>query len=253
MAEIIAVANQKGGIGKTTTSLALADALNMKGKKVLYIDLDPQCNGTGNYRAKVDGVGTLYDLLVNGDTDCIQTTGRGDIIAGDPLLKEAAKVIDGASATFKLKKGLSEIRKQYDYIILDTPPALSILLTNALTAADKVIIPLTADLFGLQGLTQLHDTIAEVQEFTNPDLKVDGLLLIKYKERTNLTKEIHASLPEYTKLMNTKVYSTKIREAVATQEAQAARESLFTWAPASTTAEDYMNLLNEYTGGDLNG
>jgi chromosome partitioning protein len=152
-----------------------------------------------------------------------------------------------------LKKGLSEIRKQYDYIILDTPPALSILLTNALTAADKVIIPLTADLFGLQGLTQLHDTIAEVQEFTNPNLKVDGLLLIKYKERTNLTKEIHASLPEYTKLMNTKVYNTKIREAVATQEAQAARESLFTWAPASTTAEDYMNLLNEYTGGDLNG
>ena len=253
MAEIIAVANQKGGIGKTTTSLALADALNMKGKKVLYIDLDPQCNGTGNYRAKVDGVGTLYDLLVNGDTDCIQTTERGDIIAGDPLLKEASKVIDGAAATFKLKKGLTEIRKQYDYIILDTPPALSILLTNALTAADKVIIPLTADLFGLQGLTQLHDTIAEVQEFTNPDLKVDGLLLVKYKERTNLTKEIHASLPEYTKLLNTKVYETKIREAVATQEAQAARESLFTWAPTSTTAEDYMNLLDEYTGGKING
>ena len=253
MAEIIAVANQKGGIGKTTTSLALADALNMKGKKVLYIDLDPQCNGTGNYRAKVDGVGTLYDLLVNGDTDCIQTTERGDIIPGDPLLKEASKVIDGAAATFKLKKGLTEIRKQYDYIILDTPPALSILLTNALTAADKVIIPLTADLFGLQGLTQLHDTIAEVQEFTNPALKVDGLLLVKYKERTNLTKEINAALPEYTKLLNTKVYETKIREAVATQEAQAARESLFTWAPSSTTAEDYMALLNEYTGGNSNG
>ena len=248
MAEIIAVANQKGGIGKTTTSLALADALKMKGKKVLYIDLDPQCNGTGNYRAKVDGVGTLYDLLVDGDTDCIQTTERGDIIAGDPLLKEASKVIDGAAATFKLKKGLTEIRKQYDYIILDTPPALSILLTNALTAADKVIIPLTADLFGLQGLTQLHDTIAEVQEFTNPGLKVDGLLLIKYKERTNLTKQVHEALPEYTKLLNTKVYETKIREAVATQEAQAARESLFTWAPTSTTAEDYMNLLNELEG-----
>lgn len=253
MAEIIAVANQKGGIGKTTTSLALADALNMKGKKVLYVDLDPQCNGTGNYRAKVEGVGTLYDLLVNGDTDCIQTTERGDIIAGDPLLKEASKVIDGASATFKLKKGLTEIRKQYDYIILDTPPALSILLTNALTAADKVIIPLTADLFGLQGLTQLHDTIADVQEFTNPGLKVDGLLLVKYKERTNLTKEIHAALPEYTKLLNTKVYETKIREAVATQEAQAARQSLFAWAPTSTTAEDYMNLLNEYTGEEING
>jgi chromosome partitioning protein len=253
MAEIIAVANQKGGIGKTTTALALADALNMKGKKTLYVDLDPQCNGTGNYRAKVDGVGTLYDLLVDGDTDCIQTTERGDIIAGDPLLKEASKVIDGASATFKLKKGLSEIRNHYDYIILDTPPALSVLLTNALTAADKVIIPLTTDLFGLQGLTQLHDTIIEVQEFTNPELKVDGLLLVKYKDRTNLSKEILATLPEYAKLLNTRIYETKIREAVATQEAQAARESLFTWAPSCTTAKDYLELLNEIVGGDING
>ena len=253
MAEIIAVANQKGGIGKTTTALALADALNMKGKKTLYIDLDPQCNGTGNYRAKVDGVGTLYDLLVDGDTDCIQTTERGDIIAGDPLLKEASKVIDGASATFKLKKGLSEIRNHYDYIILDTPPALSVLLTNALTAADKVIIPLTTDLFGLQGLTQLHDTIVEVQEFTNPELKVDGLLLVKYKDRTNLSKEILATLPEYAKLLNTRIYETKIREAVATQEAQAARESLFNWAPSCTTAKDYLELLNEIVGGDING
>jgi chromosome partitioning protein len=253
MAEIIAVANQKGGIGKTTTALALADALNMKGKKTLYVDLDPQCNGTGNYRAKVDGVGTLYDLLVDGDTDCIQTTERGDIIAGDPLLKEASKVIDGASATFKLKKGLSEIRNRYDYIILDTPPALSVLLTNALTAADKVIIPLTTDLFGLQGLTQLHDTIIEVQEFTNPELKVDGLLLVKYKDRTNLSKEILATLPEYAKLLNTRIYETKIREAVATQEAQAARESLFTWAPSCTTAKDYLELLNEIVGGDING
>lgn len=245
MAEIIAIANQKGGIGKTTTALALADMLNMSGKKTLYVDLDPQCNGTHNYRAKVDGVGTLYDLLINGDTDCIQTTDRGDIIAGDPLLKDAGKMIDGASANFRLKKGLETIKSDYLYVILDTPPALSILLTNALTAADRVIIPLITDLFGLQGLTQLHDTIAEVIEFTNPKLTVDGLLLVKYNERTNLTKEISEYLPQYTKLMNTKIYETKIRESVKTQEAQTARESLFTWAPTSTTATDYRNLLQE--------
>lgn len=245
MAEIIAIANQKGGIGKTTTALALADMLNMSGKKTLYVDLDPQCNGTHNYRAKVDGVGTLYDLLINGDTDCIQTTDRGDIIAGDPLLKDAGKMIDGASANFRLKKGLETIKSDYLYVILDTPPALSILLTNALTAADRVIIPLITDLFGLQGLTQLHDTIAEVIEFTNPKLTVDGLLLVKYNERTNLTKEISEYLPQYTKLMNTKIYETKIRESVKTQEAQTARESLFTWAPTSTTASDYRNLLQE--------
>lgn len=253
MSEIIAIANQKGGIGKTTTSLALADALNMAGKKTLYVDMDPQCNGTGNFRAKVDGVGTLYDLLVNSDTDCVQTTERGDIIAGDPLLKEAAKVLDSPAAMFKLKKGLATIGERYDYIILDTPPALSILLTNALTAADKVIIPLTTDLFGLQGLTQLHDTICEIQEFTNPDLKVDGLLLVKYKERTNLTKEVLTSLPEYAKLLKTRIYETKIREAVATQEAQTARESLFTWAPSSNTAVDYLELLEEILGGNQNG
>lgn len=250
MAEIIAVANQKGGIGKTTTSLALADMLNQLGKKTLYIDNDPQCNGTHNYRAKVDGVGTLYDLLVSGDTDCIQHTDRGDIIAGDPLLKDANKLLEGASANYRLRKGLEAIKANYDYIILDTPPSLSILLINALTAANKVIIPIVTDLFSLQGLTQLHDTIEEVKEFTNPGLVVDGLLLVKYKGHTNLAKEVSEYLPEYQNLFNTRIYETKIREAVATQEAQTARESLFTWSPSSTTAMDYKALLNEILGGN---
>ena len=251
--KIIAVANQKGGIGKTTTSMALATGLRRLGKKTLLVDLDPQANATDTYRAKINGEATAYDLLIDGDTDCIQTTDMGDIIAGDPNLKDANKLLDGVSAAYKLRKGLVDIAPRYDYVILDTPPALSVLLTNALTAADKVIIPLTTDLFGLQGLTQLHDTIVEVQEFTNPELKVDGLLLVKYKDRTNLSKEILATLPEYAKLLNTRIYETKIREAVATQEAQAARESLFNWAPSCTTAKDYLELLNEIVGGDING
>lgn len=250
MAEIIAVANQKGGIGKTSTALALADLLNMMGKQTLYGDLDPQCNGTDNYDAKIEGVGTMYDLLVKGDTDCIQYLERGDIIAGDPLLKEAGEMLSGVSAAYKLRKGLEKISGAYDYIILDTPPALSVLLTNALTAADKVIIPLTADRFGLQGMVQLHDTIEDVKEYTNPKLKVDGLLLVKYNNRTNLSKGITESLPEYAEMFGTRVYKTAIREAVAVREAQAAQESLFVWAPNSKPAEDYKALVNEILGGE---
>lgn len=99
-------------------------------KRVLYVDMDPQCNGTDNYKAQIDHVGTLYDLLVNGDHDCIQHTEQGDIIAGDPLLKEATKALDGVAAAHKLREGLEFLSSKYDYIILDTPPALSILLTN---------------------------------------------------------------------------------------------------------------------------
>lgn len=250
MAEIIAVANQKGGIGKTTTSLALYDILSQKGYSALYGDLDPQCNGTDNFRAKISGVGTMYDLLVNGDHDCIQHTERGDIIAGDPLLKDATKMLDGVSGAHKLRKGLRQIEEDYDYIILDTPPALSILLTNALTAAHRVIVPLTPDRFGLQGLVQLSDSIKDVQEYTNPSLKVDGLLLVKYSGRTNLARGISKSLPEYAKLFDSRVYNTSIRETVSAREAQAQQESLLSWAPECTAAKDYKEFVEEFLGGD---
>lgn len=246
MAEIIAVANQKGGIGKTTTALAFTDVLRNMGKKVLYIDMDPQCNGTDNYKAKIDGVGTLYDLLIESDPDCIQKTERGDIIAGDPGLKDAGKKLDGLAAAHKLEEGLVHFSDLYDYIILDTPPTLNILLTNALTAANKVIIPLTPDRFGLQGLVQLHDTIEDVKKYANPNLKVDGLLLVKYNDRTNLAKGIFESLPEYATMFDTQVYPVKIRESVKAREAQAKQVSLFDWAPSCTTAKDYKDFAKHY-------
>lgn len=253
MAEILAIANQKGGIGKTTTALAVSQVLRMKGKKVLYCDLDPQCNGTDNYRAKIDGFGTMYDLLVHGDTDCIQQTEMGDIIAGDPLLKDANKHLDGVSATYKLREGLEPIAGRYDFIILDTPPALGILLQNALTAANKVVIPLTSDRFGLQGLVQLNDTIRDVRKYANPGLVVDGLLLVKHSDRTNLAKDIADNLPAYAERFNTRIYSTTIRESVKAREAQAAQKSIYEWAPDCTTALDYVDLTNEILGGINNG
>ena len=251
-AEILVVANQKGGIGKTTTALALFDCLHHRGKKCLYVDLDPQCNGTDNLCVQVDGVGTAYDLLVDGDMDCIQQTDRGDVIAGDPLLKDAPKQLDGVSGNYRLREGLAAIRERYDFIIVDTPPALSVLLINALTAADKVIIPLTADRFGLQGLVQLKETIIEIRKYTNPNLTVAGLLLIKYSDRTNLAKNVYGNLPEYAALFDSKIYETKIRESVKAREAQAGRKSLYEWASSCTTAEDYNALISEMIEkGDL--
>ena len=243
--KIVAVANQKGGIGKTTTSLALAAGLKRLKKKVLLVDLDPQANATDTYKAEIDGVGTAYDLLVDGDTDCIQSMEMGDIIAGDPNLKDAAKLLDGVSAAYRLKKGLASIAPNYDYVILDTPPALSVLLTNALTAADTVIIPLTSDRYGLHGLVQLNDTIKDIKEFTNPGLNVAGLLLVKYRQKTTLAKAVDDTLPEYAKLFGTKVFEAKIRESIDARKAQAVQSGLFEFAPYCTTARDYEGFIKE--------
>lgn len=249
--KIIAVANQKGGIGKTTTSLALATGLRRMGKRTLLVDLDPQYNATDTYKARVDGVGTAYDLLINGDTDCIQTTALGDIIAGDPQLKDASKLLDGVRAAYTLRKGLVSIAPMYDYIILDTPPALSVLLTNALTAADTVVIPLTSDRYGLQGLMQLRETISDIKEYTNPALKIGGFLLVKYRASTTLAKAVDDSLPKYAELFETKIYETKIRESIEARKAQAAQMGLFAYAPNCTTARDYEAFINELLKEDF--
>ena len=243
--KILAVANQKGGIGKTTTSLALATGLRRLGKKTLLVDLDPQANATDTYRAKINGEATAYDLLINGDTDCIQTTSLGDIIAGDPQLKDADKILDGVSAAYKLRKGLAGIAPRYDFVILDTPPALSVLLTNALTAAHEVIIPLTSDRYGLQGLMQLHDTVKDIREYTNPGLRVGGFLLVKYRGTTTLARAVDDSLPTYAERFETKIYETKIRESIEARKAQAAQMGLFAYAPNCTTSRDYEAFINE--------
>ena len=248
--KIIAVANQKGGIGKTTTAMALAAGLQRKKKKVLLVDLDPQANATDIYRADIDGVGTAYDLLVDGDTDCVQQTEAGDIIAGDPNLKDASKLLDGVSAAYRLKKGLAEIAKNYDFVVIDTPPALSVLLTNALTAADTVVIPLTSDRFGLHGLVQLGETINDIKEFTNPGLKVAGLLLVKYRGKTTLAKAVDETLPEYAELLATKIFDAKIRESIDARKAQAVQRGLYDFAPYCTTARDYDKFIDELLKGE---
>lgn len=249
---IIAITNQKGGVGKTTTALAMAAALKNKGYKVLLVDTDPQGNATDTYRAQVDGTATLYDLMFEGEPaeGCIQHTAHGDIIAADPLLKDADRHLDGISGTYCLRERLEPIKDEYDYILIDTPPTLGVLLTNALTAADKVIIPVTADRYGVQGMSQLQQTLADIKKYTNPGLTVDGLLVVRYNARTNLARTLHEALVNVAVQFNTKVYKTTVRESTKAKEAQAARASLFEYAPSSTTASDYSEFVNEFLKGE---
>ncbi len=244
---IIAITNQKGGVGKTTTATAMAAALQLKGFRVLLVDTDPQGNATDTYRATVEGEATLYDLLFEGEpaADCVQHTEHGEIIAGDPLLKEAEKHLSGVDGVYRLKEKLEPLVSVYDYILIDTPPTIGILLTNALTAADSVLIPITADRYGVQGLTQLNETIASIKKYTNRDLKVDGFLLVKHNGRTNLAKELHAALHNIAAQFDTTVYKTTIRESTKAKEAQTVRKSLFEYAPKSTTALDYQTFVND--------
>jgi chromosome partitioning protein len=247
MATVLTIANQKGGIGKTTTATALASGLIGRGKQALLIDTDPQCSASDTYQAKISGNATLYDLLIDNEkaVNIIQHTPHGDIIACDPLLADASKKLTGLGDEKILRKALVEILPNYDYIIIDTPPGAGILLHNALTVADGLIIPITADRYGLQGLSQLCNTIRAIQENTNPDLTVSGLLLVKHNERTNLSKVISENLPTIATEMNTIIFNTYIRESIVTKEAQTNRTTLLNHAPNSTTATDYAEFIDE--------
>ncbi|MBE6422851.1 ParA family protein [Succinivibrio dextrinosolvens] len=255
MAIKIGIANRKGGIGKSTTTLALAADLKSRGFRVLTIDTDPQRNTTNVFQAETDGVATLYDLIFSADVtaaQCIQHTEYGDIIASDQNLQLADTEIKPSPKMYKyIQKGIAQIEDNYDFILCDTQPHAGILLGNVLMACEYVITPVTCDAFGIQGIMDFYETIKEYQE-ENSNLKILGLLIIKYKGKQNLTKEVEDQLlPSYAKEMNTKVFSTRIRESVKCQEAQTLRMSIFDYAPSCTTAIDYKELTEEILN-DLN-
>lgn len=248
MAITIVVANQKGGIGKTTTATTLASLLG-ETKKTLLIDADPQGNSTDTYQAVIEDTATLYDVMVDSDrlplAEAIQKMPNGDIVASDPLLSKAEKMLDGdVEGLYRLKDAIEGL-EGYDYIIIDTAPSMNVVLYNCLIAADKVIIPVTADQYALQGLMQLHDTIKAVQRRQNPTLRIEGLLLIKFSGRSNLEKEIQEYLQELSQKMETKIFQTTIRECIKIKEAQAKKKMLINYAPNCTTAKDYIAFLEE--------
>jgi len=248
MAKVIAVTNQKGGVGKTTTATALATGLNREGYKTLLADLDPQINSTDTYRALVSGQATLYDVLVKGDpiTEAIQHTEIGDIVAGDPLLADAEQKISEQGREYRLKEAMESLPDAYDFVIIDTPPNIGVLLTNALTAADSCIIPITPERYSFQGLGELDKSIARVRKYSNPNLEIDGLLLVKTNPRTKLAKSAMQDMPAICDSLGTKCFNSFIRVAEDVKKAQERRVSLFSWAPDSTAAQDYEAFIDEY-------
>lgn len=253
--KIITVANFKGGIGKTTTADVVASLLEKKGYKTLLIDADPQCNSTDTYRAESTDTATLFDVILDYDdplpiAEAIQHTESGDIIASDPALTEGdAKFTRDGNEYFRLKDALEGLTG-YDYVVIDTAPTNNTLLKNCLVAAHHVIIPITADRYSIQGLAELNRAIAGQQKRNNPDLKIAGLLLIKYKPGQVLAREVREALDGISEQMHTKVFKTTIHESVAVQRAQAARMPLVQYAAKDCAAlNDYDAFVDELLGG----
>ena len=248
MATVFVVANQKGGIGKSTTATNLAGILGKKAKTLL-IDADPQGNSTSTYEAKVEDVATLYDVMIDSDrlpiAEAIQHTENGDIVASDPLLVKAEKMLDGDVEGFYRLKDALEGLEDYKYVVIDTAPSLNIILYNCLIAADKVIIPVTADSYAMQGIKQLYDTIMAVKRRQNRNLEIAGLLLVRYQGRSNLERDIRESIENSAKEMNTKLFKTVIRECVKTKEAQDQKKLLIDYAPKCNTCLDYLDFAKE--------
>lgn len=215
-------------------------------KRVLAIDLDPQGNLSFTYGAETDG-GNSLDMLTGERTagECVVYAPLGDIIPSSRLLSGADVSISDTGKEYRLREALAGLAGEYDYIIVDTPPALGILTVNALTACDSAIIPAQADVYSLQGIEQLGETVGAVKKYCNPELYMEGILLTRYSPRAVLSRDIVTLMERTAAGLDTKVFKTKIREAVSIREAQLLQQDIFAYAPKSNVTADYRAFLKE--------
>lgn len=248
MGKIIAIANQKGGVGKTTTSVNLAASLGVLEKKILLIDVDPQANATSGLGVDVDSIEIgSYQLLehtVSAKKAIIKTDSPNvDLIpAHIDLVAIEIELVDKEQREYMLKKALKEVKSEYDYILMDCAPSLGLLTLNALTAADSVIIPIQCEYFALEGLGKLLNTIKSVQKIHNSDLDIEGLLLTMYDSRLRLSNQV---VEEVQKHFSNMVFETIIQRNVRLSEAPSFGETIINYDATSKGATNYLNLAHE--------
>ena len=251
MSKALAIINQKGGVGKSTTALAIGAGLSLKGYSVLFIDLDAQGNLSYTLGADTKGYNAM-GVLERPETakEEIQHTPQGDIIASSPKLAGADKLLEETGKEYRLKEALDSLQGAYDYIIVDTPPALGILTINALTACTGAIIPAQADIYSLQGIAQLNSTIETVKKYCNPSLSIMGIVLTRFNGRSIIRREVAEMLERTAEQLHTKLYTSKIRECTALVEAQATKQNIYSYAPRSNATADYKALVDEIIKGE---
>jgi chromosome partitioning protein len=251
LSTIIAIANQKGGVGKTTTAVNLAAAFARKGRRVLLLDLDPQGNSSITFLEPGTIRMSAYDMMVDGDGDVsgyiygTAVEGLSVVPSKINLAKLESKLVGDFDAPFRLKDRLEPLRERFDLIFIDTPPTLGLITVNALVAATHVLIPIQSSYFALEGTDDLLETIEKVKARPNPDLRVLGVVVTLFDKRTTLAREVYEQIRN---VFGTQMFETVITKSVRLEEAPAYRESIFSFAPQSSGAFEYAKLCEEVMG-----